>query len=69
MAFQTQNSIKNEHCLERGPGRRLTEEPDQEPSGKTAAYTTLQWVATQTQPPASAWGKKYPDVLRFEAPH
>lgn len=43
MAFQTQNSIKNEHCLEGGsPGRRVRGKAgprlEQEPSGKTAAY-------------------------------
>lgn len=53
MAFQTQNSIKNEHCLQGGgPGRPVHGKArpglGQEPSGKTAAYA-LQSVGHKTE--------------------
>lgn len=53
MAFQTQNSIKNDYCLEGGgPGRRSRRKAgprlEQQPSGKTAAYA-LQSVGNKTK--------------------
>lgn len=59
MAFQTQNSIKNEHCLERRrtqPWETTPQEKlEQEHSRKTAAYA-LQSVGKQNQNPTAKRG-------------
>lgn len=61
MAFQTQNSLKNDYCLEGGSaGRRRHGKAGpalgQEPSGKTAAYA-LQSAGNKNQNPIAKKGE------------